>query len=231
MRSNGSVSSSRQRWAVWISGCRSASSCRAGGPTPSPTSTLRGGKLPLRDGLAQALAGAASIGVGGARGAGGSRFTLQLAARGIDLSRAPGRAAAADISAADPMMSFRAADEATTIPPAHELARAAPRGDLYAVDSQGRLAGVATPAQLHDPAPGGEGSASPTLGDVAETGLPTVRPGDALDRVPGRLDAAKRDLPAVDSGGRPVGVVRREDALAAHNRALLREHAVTRGRT
>lgn len=140
-------------------------------------------------------AGAASIGVGGARGAGGSRFTLQLAARGIDLSRA------------------------------------APRGDLYAVDSQGRLAGVATPARLHDPAPGGEGNALPTQGDVAETGLPTVRPGDALDRVPERLDAAKRNFPAVDSGGRPVGVVRREDALAAHNRALLREHALARGRT
>ena len=159
---------------------------------------VRGGKLPLRDGLAQ---------------------------------RSPGRAAAADISAADPMTSFRAADEATTIPRAREPARATPRGDLYAVDSRGRLTGVATPARLHAPALDREGIPSPTLGDVAETGLPTVRPGDALDRVPKRLDAAKRDLPAVDSGGRPVGVVRREDALAAHNRALLREHAITRGRT
>ena len=163
--------------------------------------------------------------------AGGSWFTLQLAARGIDLSRAPGRAAAADVSAADLMTSFRAADETTTIPRARELARAAPRGDLYAVDSQGRLAGVATLARLHDPALGGEGSAPPTLGDIAETGLATVRPGDALDRVLERLDTAKRDLPVVDAGGRPVGVVRREDALAAHNRALLREHAIARGQT
>lgn len=162
---------------------------------------------------------------------GGSYFTLQLAARGIDLSQAPERAAAAEVCAGDLMTAFRAADEATTIPEARELARTAPRGELYVVDSQGRLAGVATLAQLHDPALGGEGGETLALGDIAETGLPTVRPGDALDRVLERLGEARRDLPVVDADARPVGVVRREDALAAHNRALLREHALTRGQT
>ena len=75
----------------------------------------------------------------------------------------------------------------------------------------------------------GKGGAA--LGDVAGKTAAALEPGDSLDRVLDRFDAVGGDLPVVDSRARLVGVVRREDALAAHNRALLRQHALTRGQT
>ncbi len=169
------------------------------------------------------------------RAVGGSYFTLQLADRGVDLSRAPERAATAGIAARDLMTArFRVVDGRTSTSDLRERLDGAPDGGLYVVDARGLLVGIVPferlCAELFAPADDG----NRTMADLADTDIHAVEPADGLDRVLALFEStSERQLPVVESRAapRPVGVVRHEDALAAYNRALLRQHAVGRGQT
>ncbi|MXY15460.1 MAG: CBS domain-containing protein, partial [Acidobacteria bacterium] len=169
------------------------------------------------------------------RAVGGSYFTLQLADRGVDLSRAPERVATAGIAARDLMTArFRVVDGRTSTSDLRERLDGAPDGALYVVDARGLLVGMVPferlCAELFAPAD----DRDRTMADLADTDIHAVEPADGLDRVLALFEStSERQLPVVESRAapRPVGVVRHEDALAAYNRALLRQHAVGRGQT
>ncbi len=159
---------------------------------------VRGGKLPLRDGLAQALA--------------------RTRRRGGRLRRRP-----------DDIVSRRGRGDDDS-PGARTGARGAAgrplRGRFARASHRRRDAGaVARP---------GAGRGRERVADTGRRCGDRVADGPARRCARPRAGAARRGETGPSGGGlggRPVGVVRREDALAAHNRALLREHAVTRGRT
>lgn len=166
---------------------------------------------------------------------GGSYFTLQLADRGVDLSRAPERVATAGIAARDLMtVRFRVVDGRTSTSELRECLDDISEGGLYVVDARGLLVGMVPferlCAELFAPVDDGDR----TVADLADTDTRAVELADGLDRVLALFEStAERQLPVVESRAapRPVGVVRHEDALAAYNRALLRQHAVGRGQT
>lgn len=169
------------------------------------------------------------------RAVGGSYFTLQLADRGVDLSRAPERAATAGIAARDLMtVRFRAVDGRTSTSHLRECLDGASVGGLHVVDARGLLVGTVPferlCAELFAPADDGDR----TMADLADTDVHAVEPADGLDRLLALFEStSERQLPVVESRAAPrlIGVVRHEDALAAYNRALLRQHAVGRGQT
>lgn len=166
---------------------------------------------------------------------GGSYFTLQLADRGVDLSRAPERVATAGIAARDLMtVRFRVVDGRTSTSELRECLDDISEGGLYVVDARGLLVGMVPferlCAELFAPADDGDR----TVTDLADTDTRAVELADGLDRVLALFEStSERQLPVVESRAapRPVGVVRHEDALAAYNRALIRQHAVGRGQT
>ncbi len=164
---------------------------------------------------------------------GGSYFTLQLAERGIDLSRASHRAATEGIGVRDLMTgNCDAVDRRTTVAEARVLPRSTPGGDLHVVNDDGFLVGVVPAARLEGSA--ADPAEAETVGGLAETDFATVEPGDGLDLVLRLFESTPaRELPVVEDRETPrlVGVVRREDALIAHNRALLRRHDMERGQT
>lgn len=169
------------------------------------------------------------------RAVGGSYFTLQLADRGIDLSRAPERVATAGIAARDLMTGrFRVVDGRMFTSELRDCLDGTSDGGLYVVDARGLLVGTVPFERLCGEllAPADDGDR--TVTDLADTEFLTVELADGLDRVLALFEStSERQLPVVESRAapRPVGVVRHEDALAAYNRALLRQHAVGRGQT
>ncbi len=166
---------------------------------------------------------------------GGSLFTWQLRARGVDLASAQDRAETRAIAVGSLMTDrHKSVDQHTLAAEIREALRTAPDYDLYVTDADGKLVGVVTFERLRellfDPDP----DPTATAGALAETDLDYLEPTDTLDHALDLLETAPaRHLPVVDDRASPrlVGVLYRQDALAAYNLALLRQRAQERGQT
>ena len=166
---------------------------------------------------------------------GGSLFTWQLRACGVDLASAQDRAETRAIAVGSLMTDrHKSVDQHTLAAEIREALRTAPDYDLYVTDADGKLVGVVTFERLRellfDPDP----DPTATAGALAETDLDYLEPTDTLDHALDLLETAPaRHLPVVDDRASPrlVGVLYRQDALAAYNLALLRQRAQERGQT
>ena len=166
---------------------------------------------------------------------GGSLFTWQLRARGVNLASAQDRAETRAIAVGSLMSDrHKSVDQHTLAAEIREALRTAPDYDLYVTDADGKLVGVVTFERLRellfDPDP----DPTATAGALAETDLDYLEPTDTLDHALDLLETAPvRHLPVVDDRAAPrlVGVLYRQDALAAYNLALLRQRAQERGQT
>jgi CIC family chloride channel protein len=164
---------------------------------------------------------------------GGSFFTRQLDARGVDLRSAHERAVTRTIAIGTLMSDrFRCVDADTLVGEIRELLRTAPDYDLYVTAADGTLEGVVTfdrlRALLFDPAP----DLSARAGALARTDIDMLVPTDTLDRALDLLETNDvRHLPVVEDrvSCRMVGVLHRRAVLEAYNRALMRQSAVERG--
>jgi CIC family chloride channel protein len=160
---------------------------------------------------------------------GGSMFTWQLRARGVDLSSARDRAESRQIEVGSLMSDrHKSVDRNTLAAEIREAMRTAPDYDLYVTDDDNRLVGVVTFDRLRellfDPNP----DPTATAGALAITDLDYLEPTDTLDRALDLLETAPaRHLPVVDTRAAPrlIGVLHRQDALDAYNKALLRQRA------
>jgi len=166
---------------------------------------------------------------------GGSLFTWQLRARGIDLASAHDRAEVRQIPVGDLMTDrFRTVDERTLAGEIREVLRTAPDYDLYVTDPEGRLTGVVTFDRLRALLFEAEPDATTTAGEIATADLDYLVPTDTLDRALDILETTPaRHLPVVADRADPhlIGVLHRQNALVAYNKALLRHRAEERGQT
>ncbi len=166
---------------------------------------------------------------------GGSMFTWQLRARGIDLASAHDRAEVRQIAVGDLMTDrFRTVDERTLAGEIRQVLRTAPDYDLYVTDPDGRLTGVVTFDRLRTLLFEAEPDSGTTAGELATADLEYLVPTDTLDRALDILETTPaRHLPVVADRADPhlIGVLHRQNALVAYNKALLRHRAEERGQT
>lgn len=166
---------------------------------------------------------------------GGSMFTWQLRARGIDFASAHDRAEVRQIAVGDLMTDrFRTVDERTLAGEIREVLRTAPDYDLYVTDPEGRLTGVVTFDRLRTLLFEDDPDTHATAGDLATSDLDYLVPTDTLDRALDILETTPaRHLPVVANRADPhlIGVLHRQNALVAYNKALLQHRAEERGQT
>jgi CIC family chloride channel protein len=164
---------------------------------------------------------------------GHSFFTWQLARRGVSVKGGRDVGLLRTIRARDVMSTSYA-----TIAPGASLAEVrrrlqdAPWGELFVTDSEGRLGGVITFADLHDAAFDTSQDAVIVAQDVARLHPAVLRADDDLETaVKAYGSSGQVNLPVIEDkeSRRLIGVAHEHDVVLAYHRALEQAHAEERG--
>lgn len=157
---------------------------------------------------------------------GGSLFTWQLRARGVDVSGMREARVLKSMRVTDVMdRVFQAVRPEAPLVDVRRLLQHAPHGELFVIDGDGRLVGTIRFHELMQATLDGGDEAPPTALDIARRETPMLLADDTLDEALKILEAQdEHHIPVVRSAADHtfVGLVHERDVVLALNRALAR---------